>query len=97
MRSETNHSLNPNLNSEVQKPAGELRSLAKALCLDVNLGFDSCLAHILGAGDERSNEEAVRTWVRNQLPELTGLARHQLLENLKSRLHRRLILWELER
>lgn len=75
----------------------ELQSLARALCVDLNLVSDSSLVHVLGAGDEPSVERAVGTWIRWQLPELQRLARPQLLDELKSRLYRHLTLWELER
>ncbi len=77
--------------------SAELQSLARALCVDLNVVSDSSLVHVLGAGDEPSIERAVGTWIRWQLPELQRLARPQLLDELKSRLYRHLTLWELER
>lgn len=66
------------------------RNLASSLAIAVNLAPGNQLVLALGAGDERSNKEALETWVRLQLVPLRGMTNEQLLAELLQRLERQL-------
>jgi hypothetical protein len=56
----------------------------------MNIAPGNQLVMVLGAGDERSNLEAMETWVQLQLGSLRGLTNHQLLTELLQRLEKQL-------
>jgi len=56
----------------------------------MNITPGNQLVMALGAGDERSNTEALETWVQLQLAPLRGMTNQQLLAELIQRLERKL-------
>ncbi|WP_449285366.1 hypothetical protein [Marinobacter sp. PE14] len=67
-----------------------VRNLASALTVAMNITPGNQLVMALGAGDERSNTEALETWVQFQLVPLRGMTNQQLLAELIERLERQL-------
>lgn len=67
-----------------------VRNLASALTVAMNITPGNQLVMALGAGDERSNTEALETWVQLQLVPLRGMTSQQLLAELIQRLERQL-------
>lgn len=67
-----------------------VRNLASALTVAMNITPGNQLVMALGAGDERSNTEALETWVQLQLVPLRGMTNQQLLAELIQRLERQL-------
>lgn len=67
-----------------------VQNLASALAVAMNIAPGNQLVMVLGAGDERSNLEAMETWVQLQLVPLRGLTNHQLLTELLQRLEKQL-------
>lgn len=72
------------------KDAQFVRNLASALTVAMNLPRGNQLVMVLGAGDERSNGEAMETWVRVQLAPLRDMTNQQLLAELMGRLEQTL-------
>lgn len=68
-----------------------VRNLASALSVAMNIAPGNQLVMVLGAGDERSNQEAIETWVKLQLAPLRGMTNQQLLAELIGRLERQLL------
>lgn len=60
--------------------------LAEALTLRHQIPDGIQLVAPLGDGTEANNEEALRTWVRNTLPQYGHLRGHSLFEALSDRL-----------
>lgn len=68
-----------------------VRNLAAALSSALNITPGTQLIMSLGAGDERSNLQALETWVRIELTSLGSMTSQQQLGELLSRLERRLV------
>lgn len=68
-----------------------IRNTARALCYSLQIPDGDHLVVLLGNGDERSNFDALQTWVRDQLmmeecaPGRANL--HRLLRMLETELH----------
>ncbi|QWV13890.1 hypothetical protein ABWH88_09935 [Marinobacter adhaerens] len=65
-----------------------VRNLGSSIAVAMNLAPGNQLVLLLGAGDERTNREALETWVRLQLPTLRGMTNQQLLAELIHRLEK---------
>lgn len=74
----------------------KIHKLAGALCAALNIQPGDQLVMLLGYGGERTNLEAVQTWVTETLVELEMLPTRQAIPALLEKLENELIAWQSE-
>ena len=72
----------------VAKVPSDIRRLASTLMLTVHISLGTSLVHVLGKGDERSNQQAIETWLMRRYSNNELEIMHNKVETLTDDLSR---------